>query len=202
MRPLLFLHGLTIDGRDAAVLSRALPSYSVRAVPLPGHEAPPVDDWSPRAIASSLVAELPSETCVLVGHSWGAAIAVHLASIVPARISALVLLEGGWFDRVDLPRRGAPTNPHHAAALEALFATRSSMAWPVMAQEKLPTLAVVGATDDAERKAELLAKFVARVPHAETRTFERIGHDLLRDGPDEVGAAVGAWCQSCEFVGV
>lgn len=193
MRALVFLHGLTIDGRDGAVLARALPAYAVRAPLLPGHGAPPVDDWSPRAIAAALVVGLPSEPVVLVGHSWGAAIAMHLAARAPARIAALVLLDGGWFDRADLPPRAPPRDPHHAAALDALFATRSSDAWPAIAAARIPTLAIAGADDAGATKRALLARFVLAVPHADTVVLDDVGHDLLRDAPVEVGAAIAAW---------
>lgn len=190
---LFFLHGLTIDGRDARVLARALPELEVRAVPLPGHEAPPVDDWSPRALAAGLVATLPATPAVLVGHSWGAAIALHLAALVPARVSALVLLDGGWFDRADLPRRAAPRDPHQAAALAALFATASSSAWPALASARVPTLAIAGAADTGEVKRALLARFATAVPHADTMVFDDLGHDLLRDAPGEVAHAIAGW---------
>lgn len=192
-RSLLYLHGLTVDGRDAAVLAHALPELAVRAVPLPGHEAPAVDDWSPRAIASGLVATLPPEASVIAGHSWGAAIAVHLAALAPGRASALVLLDGGWFDRAELPRRAAPRDRDHAAALAALFATPSSGAWPALAAAPVPILAVVGAADAGEVKRALLARFVAAVPHADTLVLADVGHDLLRDAPIEVARAVAGW---------
>ena len=175
------------------MLARALPELEVRALPLPGHEAPPVDDWSPAAIAASLVAALPAAPSVLVGHSWGAALAAHLAARAPARVSALVLLEGGWFDRADLPARRPPRDRHHAAALAALFATPSSRAWPALAAARVPTLAVAATADTSEARRALLARFAAAVPHADLLDLPTVGHDLLRDAPDEVAGAIAGW---------
>jgi pimeloyl-ACP methyl ester carboxylesterase len=188
LRTLVFLHGLTIDGRDAAPLARALPEWTVVALALPGHGAPAVADWHPRAVAAKLA--LPEGRFSLVGHSWGAALAVWLATLHAERVDALVLLDGGWFDRRDLPSRPPPSNPDQAAAFHALFASPSSEAWPRL---RTPTLAIAGAKTDAETKDRLLSRFLAAVPHARGQTFPHLGHDLLRDGPEEVSRAVRDW---------
>lgn len=194
--PLLFLHGLTIDGRDGAVLARALPEMHVVYPDLPGHGgAAPAPDWSPRALAEGVSAAHPARS-VVVGHSWGGAIAVWLAALHPARVAALVLLDGGWFDRADLPRRAPPRDPHHAAALEALFASRSSEAWPALVAAKVPVLAVAGTKDDTGAKARLLARFHQAVPHARIESLPHVGHDLLRDAPAEVSALVATFVRA------
>ena len=101
-------------------------------------------------------------------------------------MSSLVLLEGGWFDRADLPRRAPPRDPNHAAALEALFASRSSEAWPAVAAANIPVLAVAGTLGDDGTKARLLERFREKVQHAHIEILPEVGHDLLRDAPDAV----------------
>lgn len=189
----LFLHGLTIDGRDGAVLARALPERVVIAPDLPGHgKTAPVDDWSLRALAS-WVAEHHPEPGPVVAHSWGAAIAVWLAATAPRRVTSLVLLEGGWFDRADLPRRAPPNNIHHARALEALFAQRTSEAWPLLAAQDIPVLAVAGTLGDDGTKERLLTRFQELVPRAERHVLTTAGHDLLRDAGESTSALVAAF---------
>ena len=161
LRTPLFLHGLTVDERDAAPLVRGLPAWHVVALALP--------------------------------HSWGAALALWLATLHTERIDALVLLDGGWFDRRDLPARPPPANAHHAAAFQALFASTSSEAWPRLASQRTPTLAVAGTKTDGEAKQRLPEQFVATVPHASVEIFPHLGHDLLRDGPEEVARAAAEW---------
>lgn len=60
-----------------------------------GATPPPGEPWGSRdyanAIAPALVAPWFDESLVLVGHSRGGAIAVHLALAMPGRVSAMVL---------------------------------------------------------------------------------------------------------------
>ena len=190
---LLYLHGLTIDGRDGAVLRRALPGVDVVAPDLPGHgHTPPAPDWHPRALALGLA--LPEGPFAVVGHSWGAALAAWLAAERPERVTALVLLDGGWFDRADLPRRSPPRAAHQAAALEALFAVRTSACWPALARAAFPVLAVAATHGDADgAHTRRLAAFAEAVPRARTHALPDVGHDLLRDAPEATGAVVAAF---------
>ncbi|WP_411269115.1 alpha/beta fold hydrolase [Rhodococcus sp. MTM3W5.2] len=97
-RQVLALHGLTGHGQRWQHLAEGyLPEARVIAPDLRGHGR---STWSPPwGIADhveDLVGVLESETTepvVLVGHSYGGAIAVHLARRVPERVRALVLLD-------------------------------------------------------------------------------------------------------------
>jgi pimeloyl-ACP methyl ester carboxylesterase len=199
--PLLFLHGLTIDNRDGATLARALPQLHVVSPNLPGHGGePPARDWHPRALAAALDAKHP-ERAFIVGHSWGAAIAAWLAASRPIeRLAGLVLLDGGWFDRADLPRGTAPRDAHQNAALEAFFASRTSEAWPALAangRAGVPILAIAALRgDDDGAKARLLERFRRAVPAAQIESWTDVGHDLLRDAPDRVCATIAAFVRA------
>jgi pimeloyl-ACP methyl ester carboxylesterase len=110
---LLFLHSLG-PASSAAFLGLAVgplevAGYDVAAPDLPGYGgSPPVepDDYAVPALAelvAGLVGELGWTSVVLVGHSWGGAIACHLAAARPELVSALVLVDSGHLDYADTP---------------------------------------------------------------------------------------------------
>ncbi|HEX4686995.1 MAG TPA: alpha/beta hydrolase [Nocardioides sp.] len=111
--PLLFLHSLG-PASSAAFLGLAAgpleeDGYDVAAPDLPGYGgSPPIpaDAYAVPALAemiASLADDLGWDRFVLVGHSWGGAIACHLAAAHPARIRALVLVDSGHLDYADTP---------------------------------------------------------------------------------------------------
>ncbi|QDQ99363.1 alpha/beta fold hydrolase [Tomitella fengzijianii] len=94
----LALHGLTGHGRRWASLARTwLPDLAVLAPDLRGHGRSP---WGPPWTVDAQVRDLAAtlreegaEPLVVVGHSYGANIAVRLARAHPAAVRALVLLD-------------------------------------------------------------------------------------------------------------
>ena len=85
----LALHGW---GRTHADFSRTLDGIDAVAVDLPGFGAtpPPADVWGSPEYATA-VAELIDEPMVVLGHSLGGRVAVHLAAHRPDLVRALVL---------------------------------------------------------------------------------------------------------------
>jgi pimeloyl-ACP methyl ester carboxylesterase len=55
-------------------------------------------------LAGLIVREIPGESPVLVGESWGAMLALAFASTYPGRVSALALVGCGTFDRTSRAR--------------------------------------------------------------------------------------------------
>jgi pimeloyl-ACP methyl ester carboxylesterase len=111
--PLLFLHSLG-PASSAAFLGLAVgpleaAGYDVAAPDLPGYGgSPPVvhDGYAVPVLAElmgRLADDLGWSRFVLVGHSWGGAIACHLAAARPDRIRALVLVDSGHLDYANTP---------------------------------------------------------------------------------------------------
>lgn len=95
--PVLALHGVTGHGARWQPLADALPELRWIGVDLRGHGRSP---WSPPwsfeqhvADAIGVLDRLEIEDVAVVGHSYGAAIAVHLARAAPSRVERLVLLD-------------------------------------------------------------------------------------------------------------
>jgi lipase len=96
-RPVLALHGVTGHGARWRVLADALPGVRLIAVDLRGHGRSP---WAPPwrieqhvADALAVLDALGLPRVAVAGHSFGGAIAVHLARTAPERVERLVLLD-------------------------------------------------------------------------------------------------------------
>ncbi|MGE3285476.1 MAG: alpha/beta fold hydrolase [Pseudonocardia sp.] len=96
-RPVLALHGVTGHSARWRVLAAALPELRILAVDLRGHGR---STWNPPwgieqhvedALAILDAAQLPR--AAVLGHSFGAAIALHLARTAPQRVDRLALLD-------------------------------------------------------------------------------------------------------------
>jgi pimeloyl-ACP methyl ester carboxylesterase len=112
-KPFLFLHPLGPAASAALIHAGMGPlaadRYDVAAPDMPGFgESPGLepDEYEiPRLaqLALALADELGWERFVLGGHSWGGAIAVHVAAAHPERLTALVLVDSGHIDYADDP---------------------------------------------------------------------------------------------------
>ena len=112
-RGLLFLHALGPASSAAFVSLGVQPlvaaGYAVAAPDLPGYgRSAPVapEEYAVSALAermAGLAEDLGWDRYVLVGHSWGGAIACHLAAARPDRVRALVLVDSGHLDYADTP---------------------------------------------------------------------------------------------------
>lgn len=96
---LVLLHGLMGTAATFIPLMEALsPERHVIAVDLPGAGKSDRDPrvsphlWSISQCVSGILTSLNLEGPILVGHSHGGAVALHLAASEPGRVSALVLL--------------------------------------------------------------------------------------------------------------
>jgi lipase len=95
--PVLALHGVTGHGARWRVLAEALPDVRLYGLDLRGHGRSP---WTPPwhieqhvADAVAVLDALGLPSAAVAGHSYGGAIAVHLARTAPERVERLVLLD-------------------------------------------------------------------------------------------------------------
>jgi pimeloyl-ACP methyl ester carboxylesterase len=112
-RPLLFLHALGPASSAAFVGLGGEPlvdaGFDVAAPDLPGYGGSPQLDPDAYAVPAlaTLMAELAGtlgwERFDLVGHSWGGAIACHLAAAHLELIRSLVLVDSGHLDYSETP---------------------------------------------------------------------------------------------------
>lgn len=117
--PILALHGITAQHRTFNATARYL-SYpdGMVALDLRGRgdsEKPPSGNYGLTAHAQDAVRTLDYlgiECGVIVGHSMGAFVALHTATLYPDRVRALVLLDGGW------PRSEEEPDEDEAAAIQ------------------------------------------------------------------------------------
>jgi lipase len=95
--PVLALHGVTGHSARWRVLAEALPELRFLAVDLRGHGRslwePPWGIEQHVTDALAVLDALELERADVLGHSFGAAIAVHLARTAPERVGRLALLE-------------------------------------------------------------------------------------------------------------
>lgn len=71
---------------------------------LPGFGETPITDpaWGTADYGAALIPQLPEKPCILVGHSFGARVAIRAAYSHPDRIKALILIGGAGLR----PKRG------------------------------------------------------------------------------------------------
>src|SRR6201985_1795984 len=104
---LLALHGLTGHGQRWGTLAdQHLPEIAVAAPDLIGHgRSSWAAPWTMEANVAALTELLEAtadDPVVVVAHSFGSAVAMHLAAACPDRVAGLVLLDpaigldGGW----------------------------------------------------------------------------------------------------------
>lgn len=204
--PVLLLHGLASTRRfwNLVVPDLVDAGLSVVALDQRGHGESPVPDetdFSPAAVAKDAAVALDAlgiSRAVVVGHSWGASVALTLAADQPGRVLAAVAIDGGFsvrppdVDLVTLRERLKP--PVWSAPPEDLprMLGRGPLApyWDDrLAQALLP---IFGVGEDGQARARLpLAQHMAIVD------------GMLADDPEATLKAVQcpAWLVSCEPAG-
>ena len=123
----LAIHGLTGHGRRwRPIFTRFLPDVAVLAPDLIGHgrssyAAPWTIDANVAALAG-LIANEADGPVVVVGHSFGCAVALHLAAQCPDLVSGLVLLDpavaldGRWMGEIAEAMLSSPDYTDRAEA--------------------------------------------------------------------------------------
>jgi lipase len=107
---MLALHGLTGHGGRWQHLACYLPEIAIAAPDLLGHgRSSRAAPWSIDANVAAMAALLDDEAetpVLVVGHSFGGALAMHLAAVRPQRVAGLLLLDpavgldGKWMSEI------------------------------------------------------------------------------------------------------
>jgi lipase len=122
---MLALHGLTGHGRRWQHLAGYVPEITVAAPDLLGHGRSSWDaPWSIDANVAALAALLGEDSApaLVVGHSFGGGLALHLAAARPDLVGALLLLDpavgldGRWMSQIAEAMFSSPYYPDRAQA--------------------------------------------------------------------------------------
>jgi lipase len=123
---MLAIHGLTGHGQRWQKLAGYLPEITVAAPDVLGHgRSSWAAPWSIDANVSALAALLDDEAdtpVLVVGHSFGGALAMHLAAARPDQVAGLLLLDpavgldGTWMREIAEAMFSSPDYPDAAEA--------------------------------------------------------------------------------------
>ena len=142
-RPLVLLHGngsMIQDFESSGLIDLAAANYRVIVFDRPGfgHSLRPRNVvWTPEAQAelfAKALARLDVSQAIVLGHSWGASVAVALAIKHPSLVEALVLASGYYFPtpRADILLAG-PAIPGLGDIVALTMAPiLSRLMWPAM----------------------------------------------------------------------
>lgn len=202
--PVLLLHGLASSRRFWNLVVPGLAGLPVLALDQRGHgdserPAGPYDRGTVAADALTALDALGISRVVVVGHSWGASTALHLAATAPERVLAVVGIDGGLGSARDAgvsreEARERLTPPRLALApaeLVAMVSAGSLAPWwtPDVADAVLPLFAV---GPDGLARARL--PFEAHMAIVDDLLDADLEQDLRRIG-------CPTWLVSCEPVG-
>lgn len=142
--PLVLLHGngsMIEDFESSGLIDLAAKNYRVIVFDRPGfgHSNRPRNVvWTPDAQAELIqhaLARLNASNAIVLGHSWGASVAVALALKYPDLVRGLVLASGYYYPtaRPDVIAMGAPSLPLVGDILSHTLSPLISRAiWPLM----------------------------------------------------------------------
>jgi len=163
--PVVLLHGLSSQRRFWNLVVPSLAGLPLLAIDQRGHGGAdrPQDGYAVHEVAADLAPALDAigwSRAVLVGHSWGAAVAATFAAEHPERTLALVCLDGGFvsppvgFDRAAARKRLEPPRLEMPPEdLEQMLREHTPTPWSEeVASAVLPIFAV---DDDGLARARL-----------------------------------------------
>jgi pimeloyl-ACP methyl ester carboxylesterase len=142
--PLVLLHGngsMIEDFESSGLIDLAAKNHRVIVFDRPGFghsDRPRNVVWTPDAQAELIkhaLAQLGLSNAIVLGHSWGASVAVALALKYPSLVRALVLASGYYYPTVrpDVVALAAPSLPLIGDILShTLSPLISRLAWPLM----------------------------------------------------------------------
>src|SRR6195952_4463371 len=143
-RPLVLFHGngsMIQDFQSSGLIELAAQNYRVIVFDRPGYghsDRPRNVLWTPEAQAElffEALQELGVRSALVLGHSWGASVAVSLALKHPQFVEALILASGYYFPtpRADFLAMATPAIPGFGDVLSYTVSPLvSRMVWPLL----------------------------------------------------------------------
>lgn len=217
----LALHGW---GRDRRDFDAVLGGLDAAAIDLPGFGASPEPEEAVGAAGyARLVAAVLDEfdePAILVGHSFGGRVAVHLAVLRPEKISALILVgtplldraraEGkaspffyrmiramhrfGWVgdQRMERARQRYGSADYRAArgVMRDVLVTVVNESYEAQLEQIRQPVHLVWGTDDRDVPVEIARRAMEHLSGAELTLLEGVGHHVCLEAPEAVRAAV------------
>jgi dienelactone hydrolase len=198
--PVVFWHALGTSGADFALVGKAIAGagFYVLAVDGPGFgksKALEPDAYRLDALVELLHEQLIElDRPVLIGHSWGGAIAVRYAGTHPEDVRALVLLDSGHLDYIDLHPEGVPADSSPGGMARTGLLDRVSTAWPAIADHEIPTLLFLATKPPhVEANRAHVPRFEDALPHAEVRWLDGVSHGVVEDVGAPLGEDIAGW---------
>lgn len=146
-QPLVLLHGngsMIQDFESAGLIDLAAQKFRVIAFDRPGfgHSSRPRNViWTPQAQADlfkKALVQLDVEHAIVLGHSWGASVALALATRHPSMVQSLVLASGYYFPtmRGDVLAQSGPAIPGLGDVVASTVSPiLSRLMWPMMVKQ-------------------------------------------------------------------
>ena len=184
--PLVLLHGngsMIQDFESSGLLDKAAKTYRVIVFDRPGYghsRRPRGTLWSPEAQADLIheaLVELDATPAIVLGHSWGASVAVALALKHKASVKALILASGYYYPtaRLDVAAASGPAIPILGDILRYTLAPiLGRIMWPLMMRK------IFG-------PAEVPQKFTDGFPHGLALRPSQIRASAAEIGFDDPG---------------
>lgn len=207
--PIVLLHGLSQQRHYWGPILSRLPGRTVVTVDQRAHgdaagdEVTSDADFSMDRLANDVVMaldELDIAEAIIVGHSWGASVALHTAAQAPDRVRSAVLLDGGLFGPRHLVSEGRSLEQVRTMLEPPPLGMLAPVLWQAIAEGDLApywTPEVQQALDPTFRV------------DSSGRAFTRIGpqrHMAVLDGlidydpePDVQSVQCPVWVVSCEI---
>ena len=217
----LALHGW---GRDRRDFNEVLGGLDAVAIDLPGFGASPEPAEAVGAAGyARMVAPVLDEfdqPVILVGHSFGGRVAVHLAVLRPDKVRSLVLvgvpllrragnggrtapfayrmiraLHGvGWVgdDRMELARQRYGSTDYRAArgVMREVLVTVVNESYEAQLGEIRQPVHLIWGANDRDVPVEVARRAITHLRRAELTMLEGVGHHVCLEAPEAVRAAV------------
>src|SRR5215213_7177772 len=212
--PLVLLHGngsMTEDFESSGLIDLAANNYRVVVFDRPGFghsDRPRNVVWTPDAQAELIkqaLTRLDVSNATVLGHSWGASVAVALALKYPDMIRGLVLASGYYYPtaRLDVIVMGAPALPLIGDLLSHTLSPLLGRAiWPLLmvpdafkfrnqyADLKMPVVIIAGEQDRLIDIDTQSARLHSEIPQSRLHRVARNGHMIQQTATDQVMAGI------------